>query len=159
MIANNMHLLGIDPGPKSHALVCLNTHTRRVAWYDELPATGSLLSVLAGRNRQADVIACEMLQCQGMPVGAETFETAYGIGRLMEQAGGLFAWVRVYRSEVKLHLCGTCRAKDANIRQALIDRFGGSSAIGTKKAPGPLYGIKSHWWSALAVAVTAEGKA
>jgi hypothetical protein len=41
------------------------------------------------------------------------------------------------------------RAKDANIRQALIDKLG---AVGTKKAPGPLYGISGHLWAALAVA-------
>jgi hypothetical protein len=36
------------------------------------------------------------------------------------------------------------------VRQALIDRLG---LQGTKKAPGPTYGIKSHEWAALAVAV------
>jgi len=58
-----------------------------------------------------------------------------------------------------MHLCKNNRAKDANIRQALLDRFpatGGGKApqIGTKKQPGPLYGVTSHLWSALAVAVT-----
>jgi hypothetical protein len=62
---------------------------------------------------------------------------------------------RVYRRDVKLHICGSQRAKDANIRQALIDCYGGKvEAIGKKKAPGPLYGISSHAWSALAVAQT-----
>jgi hypothetical protein len=48
------------------------------------------------------------------------------------------------------------QAKDANIRQALIDRFGGSkeAAIGTIKRQGPLYGVKGHEFAALAVAVT-----
>ncbi len=60
------------------------------------------------------------------------------------------------RREVKLHLCGTARAKDNNIRAALLDRFGGSRsvAVGTAKHPGPLYGIRSHEWAALALAVT-----
>lgn len=59
------------------------------------------------------------------------------------------------RRAVKLHLCGSMRAKDGNIRQALVDRFGGQAqAVGTKKAPGPLFGLSSHRWSALAVAVT-----
>jgi hypothetical protein len=44
------------------------------------------------------------------------------------------------------------RAKDANIRQALIDKIGPQ---GTKAQPGPTYGIKSHSWAALAVAVYA----
>jgi hypothetical protein len=59
------------------------------------------------------------------------------------------------RRAVKLALCGDSRAKDANIRQALIDRFGGKdAAIGRKAAPGPLYGISRDVWSALAIAVT-----
>ncbi len=40
------------------------------------------------------------------------------------------------RRAVKLELCADSRAKDANIRQALLDRFGGSTAIGRKAAPG-----------------------
>jgi hypothetical protein len=55
----------------------------------------------------------------------------------------------VYRNAVKLHICGTPRAKDPNIRQALIDKYG---APGTKKNPGPTYGVSSHLWSALAIA-------
>jgi hypothetical protein len=58
------------------------------------------------------------------------------------------------RRAVKLALCGDSRAKDANIRQALIDRFGGSAAIGRKANPGPLYGISPDVRSALAIAVT-----
>jgi hypothetical protein len=58
----------------------------------------------------------------------------------------------IFRKDIKLFLCGTMRAKDANIRQALIDKIGPQ---GTKKTPGPTYGIKSHTWAALAVAVFA----
>ena len=56
---------------------------------------------------------------------------------------------------MKLALCGSARAKDANVRQAIIDRFAGvggkAVAVGTKKTPGPLYGISNHKWSALAL--------
>jgi hypothetical protein len=57
---------------------------------------------------------------------------------------------------VKMHLCGNTRAKDGNIRQALLDRFGPGKAIacGTKKQPGPLYGVSKDVWQALALAVT-----
>jgi hypothetical protein len=59
----------------------------------------------------------------------------------------------VYRHQVKMHICGHPRAKDSNIRQALIDKLG---PVGTKAAPGPLYGVKSHAWAAVAVAVTVQ---
>ena len=32
------------------------------------------------------------------------------------------------------------------------------AAIGKKATPGPLYGVKSHAWAALAVAITAEAR-
>ncbi|MNY62967.1 hypothetical protein D3C86_1998680 [compost metagenome] len=61
---------------------------------------------------------------------------------------------------MKLHLCKTPRAKDANVRQALLDMFprtggGKTPQIGTKAQPGPLFGVSSHAWAALGVAVTA----
>ncbi|MGH7470493.1 MAG: hypothetical protein ACRENP_21315 [Longimicrobiales bacterium] len=52
-----------------------------------------------------------------------------------------------------MHLCKNPKAKDQNIRQALIDLLG---APGTKKNPGPTYGISGDAWSALAIAVTAR---
>jgi len=101
-------------------------------------------------------VACEHLQCFGMAIGKETFETAYWIGSIREYCRTLGApFHRVYRSEVKMHLCQSMRAKDANVRQALIDRFG---AVGTKKNPGPLHGVSGHCWSALAVAVTCAAR-
>jgi hypothetical protein len=55
-----------------------------------------------------------------------------------------------------LQLCGSSRANDATIRQALLDRYGPGreKAVGTKANPGPLYGIKADLWQALALAVT-----
>lgn len=107
----------------------------------------------------AGALAIEMVASYGMPVGRETFETVRWIGRFQQ------AWTLpdsvglVYRKDVKLRLCGSLKAKDANIRQALLDRFprtggGKTPQVGTKGKPGPLYGVSSHAWSALAVAVT-----
>lgn len=100
--------------------------------------------------QDAEVLAVEMIASYGMPVGREVFETCVWIGRFIEAWG--YAHRLIYRRDVKLHLCGSARAKDANIRQALLDKLGPQ---GTKKAPGPTYGVKSHAWAALAVAVTA----
>jgi hypothetical protein len=101
-------------------------------------------------GREYDLCACEMIASYGMAVGKEVFETCVWIGRFVEIA---YEPVQlVYRRDVKLHLCHSPRAKDANVRQALIDRLGPQ---GTKKNPGPTYGMKSHLWAALAVAVYA----
>lgn len=58
----------------------------------------------------------------------------------------------ILRPSVKTHICGTPRAKDANVRQAIHDRLG---APGTKKAPGVTYGVTSHSIQALALALYA----
>ena len=74
--------------------------------------------------------------------------------------------MRVYRKQkaecesVCMHLCKNNRAKDGNVRQAILDRYpatggGKNPQVGTKKAPGPLYGVSGHAWQALAVAITA----
>jgi hypothetical protein len=98
-----------------------------------------------------DMLAIEGFQSFGMPVGKEVFDTAYYIGRLLQIAEDLGSKTRmVYRSDVKMHHCHTMMAKDTNIRQALIDRFG---EPGTKKNPGVTYGITKDTWSALAIAV------
>jgi hypothetical protein len=89
-----------------------------------------------------------------MAVGAEVFDTVWWAGRFAEACQRVPV-VMLPRRAVKLALCADSRAKDANIRQALIDRFGGKdAAIGRKAAPGPLYGISRDMWSALAIAVT-----
>jgi hypothetical protein len=96
---------------------------------------------------------CEMVASYGMPVGREVFDTVFWSGRFCEAADD---HALVYRKDVKMHLCGNMRARDGNIRQALIDRFGPGKdiAIGRKATPGPLYGFKSDMWAALGVWIT-----
>ncbi|HEU4571621.1 MAG TPA: hypothetical protein VFR93_02970 [Candidatus Limnocylindrales bacterium] len=100
-----------------------------------------------------DLVVIEKVESYGMAVGAEVFDTVLWAGRFAEAAHPVPV-VLLPRRAVKLALCGDSRAKDASIRQALIDRFGGSAAIGRKAAPGPLYGISRDVWAALAIAVT-----
>ncbi len=150
-------VLAIDPGPAESAYVLYDAAERRVRDWNKLP-NGDLLYHLDGINgygSNGDALAIEMVASYGMAVGAEIFETCVWIGRFVERWQGAAPRL-VYRREVKLHLCHDSRAKDPNIRQALIDRFGGKdAAIGKKAAPGPLYGLAGDGWAALGVAVTA----
>lgn len=102
-------------------------------------------------------VVIEMVASYGMAVGASVFETCVWIGRFTEAVGASGRPPElVYRKDVKLHHCGVTRAKDANIRQALIDRFGGGASNGgkgTKANPGPLYGLAADCWQAYALAV------
>jgi hypothetical protein len=96
-------------------------------------------------------VVIEKICSYGMAVGEEVFETVYWSGRFAQAAGGNVG--RLPRLKVKLQLCRDSKAKDANIRQALIDRFGGSAAI---KKGGPLHKVSGDVWAALGVAVTWE---
>ena len=94
----------------------------------------------------------EMFQGFGMSVGATVFETVFWIGRFCEAWKGPFH--RIFRKDVKIHLCNNMRAKDSNISQALRDRFGEKP---TKLKPNPVYGefkLKRDQWQAFALAVT-----
>lgn len=138
---------GIDPGTYESALVVWDQSHRRVVRADIFP-NHELLDGLRSDAWGDCLMACEMIASYGMPVGKETFETVLWIGRFMEARNpGQFELV--YRKDIKMHFCYSMQAKDANVAQALRDRFG---AKGNKANPGPLYGIKSHLWQALAVA-------
>lgn len=102
-------------------------------------------------------VLIEKIEGMGMAVGQSTFETVYWSGRFHQAALGWACTVtRITRRSVKLHLCGSSRAKDANIRQAVMERYGGTrqAAYGTKKAPGPLAGVTGHAMAAMAVLQT-----
>jgi hypothetical protein len=115
-------------------------------------ANAEILEMIDGHD---GLVAIERVMSYGMPIGAETIETIEWIGRFWQMAGANRTRL-IPRKEVGKHVCNDGRAKDPNIRQGLISRWGGKAeAIGTVKKPGPLYGIKSHAWQALAVAVTA----
>ena len=79
-------------------------------------------------------------------------------GRFIERAERANVPVQlVARQQVKAWLCSAAHAKDGDVRAELIRRWGGDTAIGKKAARGPLYGITSHVWPALAVGAWAQG--
>ena len=147
-----IRVIAIDPGPESSA--ALMWDGQKINQCSTLFArNGVILAWL--RAKGGSPLAIEMIQHygKGMPAGKEVFDTCVWIGRFMEAYGA--EWVSlIHRPTIKTHLCGTPKARDANVRQAIIDRFGGKQkAIGKKASPGPLYGIHSHLWSALACAL------
>lgn len=152
-----MRLLAIDPGSEESALLIYDTDTGLPTWWEKASNYHARAIIDEAECREMHV---EMIASYGMPVGVEVFETCVWIGRFTERwnqsADEERYWAqRVYRHEVKFHLCKSARAKDSNVRQALIDRYGGKEkAIGRKATPGPLYGLSGDCWAALGVAVT-----
>lgn len=152
-----MKILAIDPGTTKSGWCLLDSGRPIAHGIDENAAMFEVIRASWG----ADHLAVEMIASYGMAVGREVFETCVWIGRFMQEWRDPDAVRLIYRKDVKMHLCGTTKAKDANIRQALIDGYpatggGAIPQIGTKSQPGPLYGVSSHVWPALGVAVTVE---
>lgn len=150
-----MSLLAIDPGNEQSAYVLMNPITYKPEEFGKI-LNAEVLSVIR-RNRVKHVII-EMVASYGMAVGKEVFETCVWIGRFAQEAEHMGENVHyVYRIEEKLALCHDTRAKDSNIRQALIDRFANhdlKNGKGTKKQPDFFFGFSKDVWSAFAVGVT-----
>lgn len=151
-----MNVIAVDPGFEKSAVVEYDGQRIVGMWLEE---NEDIMRFLQHRalDQDSKPLVIEQIQSYGMAVGATVFETVFWSGRFAQAwERGMNQFYRLPRREVKLHLCGQARAKDANIRQALIDRFGPGkeAAIGRKATPGPLYGVKSDLWAALAVAVT-----
>lgn len=146
-------VLAIDPGHIQSAYVVYAPETEIIVYHGIMENEKFLYEEMPLHFGIGTSAVIEMIQGMGMAVGKEVFETVFWIGRIWERLE--IPKELVYRKDIKLHLCGTLRAKDSNIRQALIDRFGGSreEAIGRKSNPGPLYGIRNDEWQALACAL------
>lgn len=144
-------VIGCDPGTEMSALATWTGTAVASTFYE---SNERLCEWMRGDIVKESVLVIEEFESYGMAVGREVFRT-------IRWAGNFEAlWYPgrvefVPRRVIKQHLCHTARATDANIRQALIDRFGGTEkAIGKKKTPGPLYALKGHLWAAFAVAIT-----
>ena len=150
-------ILAIDPGPTQSAWVELHPDGRVM---DHGIHPNNDLLAHCGVTLVSDIVL-EQIAAMGMSVGEEVFETVYWSGRfcqVVEDRRPRPQFHRLKRHVVKMHLCQSMRANDSNIRQAIIDRYGGTGgkavAIGTKKNQGPLYGIKADEWQALALGLT-----
>lgn len=143
-----MNVLAIDPGTTESAVVRWRSEEKLIL-HAGIEPNELILSQLSqsGHVLSPDVAAIEMVACYGMAVGKEVFETCVWIGRFYEHMNP--SPRLIYRRDVKMHHCQSARAKDANVRQALIDKYG---PPGTKKNPGATYGLKSHLWQAFAIA-------
>jgi hypothetical protein len=140
-------ILAIDPGTEQSAFVLFDRKEKRIIDKNIVP-NDEMVSLCSALNRGQEDVAIEMIASYGMPVGKEVFETCVWIGRFKQAAieCGINPEL-VYRKDVKMHLCGNTRAKDANIRQALIDLLGKDKTKGVSK----------DMWAALGVAVTVAG--
>ena len=150
-------ILAIDPGNTHSGVALIEAGTCRPVKVGKLP-NDEVLDLI--RSTSYEHLSIEMIASYGMAVGKEVFDTCVWIGRFIERNDHRInedAECRlVYRREVKLHHCHSAKAKDANITQALIDRFAygqPNRGKGTKAHPGWFYGFAADIWQAYALAV------
>jgi len=152
-------ILGVDPGPTHCGVVLYDDARRRAVSASAAAPLQEVLDHWLDLAWTAEaLVAIELVQSYGI-AGASLLQTSEVVGRLQQRALDNDLPVRLlYRREVLRALDVTGLGnRDAMIRQRLLEIHGGTRqvACGTKRAPGPLYGITSHAWQALAVAVAA----
>jgi len=156
------YILAIDPGTTHSGWVEWDTETKAPIdtagppfFQPDIPAFGknpneevdSLLKRYARNNKGAPLVAIEMINAQGQPVGATTFETCVWIGKFLAAYPKA---IRVDRRVIKKHHCpGVQHPKDGTVAQAVRDKYGQK---GTKANPGPFYGVSGDVWQAIALA-------
>lgn len=159
--------IGIDPGNVMSALATYDPNDKTVHELIKVDNDKLIRYIATMVNMYIiedipHVLAIEQIRAYGMAVGATVFDTVHWSGRFQQRMLDVYnehgrhnIITLIPRKDVKMHLCHTNRAKDTNVNQSVADRFGGMKACkGTKKKPGPLYGIAGDMWAALAVALT-----
>ena len=163
-----MNILAIDPGTSQSAFV--EWQEGKIKDSGIVPNPQLLAMLRDPGEIYTQELCIEAVASYGMPVGKEVFETCFWIGRFMQQ------WIvyhakeprLVYRRDVKLHHCASAKAKDSNIRQALIDKYGqpwtwkvidpNKPATGKNrvKVEGVTFGLHDDLWAAFSLATYAS---
>lgn len=176
-------IFALDPGNTHTAFVVYNTTTKTPEEFDKVPNSQIFDRIGTHYTVQSPVV-CEFPYPRGQGVSWQTLDTCEVAGMFHYHARTLgLLFIKMNRHDIKKHLCpGKPRAKDKDVRQALIYRYGGESCIaggkcgackgkgasgrgnaktvcfsctGTGEAKkGILHGMSADCWQALAVAVT-----
>ena len=127
-----MRILSIDPGNLKSAYCLIDSETYKPLSFGKQD-NNWLLGFMDTQGALFDKVIIEMIASYGMAVGKEVFDTCVWIGRFKQISESQDIEVEyIYRKDEKMNICHSMKAKDSNIRQALIDRFG---EVGTKRNP------------------------
>lgn len=123
-----MAILAIDPGTTKSGWCTLGDDgsVEEFGWEDneDVQVKVNELSVF-------DLLLIEDISNYGMAVGRDTFETVKWMGRF-DTIHDKHQYIT--RPTIKAALCNSVKATDTNVRQAVIDWYGGDTvAIGGKK--------------------------
>ena len=162
-------VIAIDPGTRTHGVVVYRD--REVVSASKDATTASVCSILWSahilRRSRPVIITVERISAMGI-AGNDVVHTAELSARFVELAHRIadsdpdghpvhpvhVYWLRRRQVLAMLAVSGAEGSKDSAVRRAMIEEHGGTKAlaVGTKKVPGPLYGVTSHAWQALGLA-------
>ena len=125
-----MAILAIDPGTEKSGWCVMEEDgtVLEFGWTDNADLK-TRLEIYTDEEPDMMVLI-ENISNYGMAVGRDTFETVKWMGRFDCNS----QYVYITRPTIKAALCNSVKATDANVRQAVIDWYGGDAvAIGGKK--------------------------
>ncbi|MCH1571954.1 MAG: hypothetical protein L7S64_11470 [Longimicrobiales bacterium] len=162
-------LVGIDPGPRTSGLVIYDLHgvrdgDGRVRFSDKAASWQTVereLRYLSASIRAGEVLVCCERVAPGR-TGWSLVQTSEVIGRVLQLVDDIGREARLARPArlltrrevlMALRVSGRGAERDKLVRHCLMEMHGGdrTQSIGVKADPGPLYGMASHAWAALAV--------
>ena len=148
-------VLCLDPGSTETGYVVLDRDTLKPLEFAKVK-NGDLVRMMMWKIK-FDEFVTERMESFGMGIGRTTLIASEWVGRFSQVAEILGYQVNyIYRHTEKIHICHDSRAKDSNIRRALIDRFAQhdfKNGKGTKSNPDWFYGVSKDCWSAIAVGI------
>ena len=164
----NPLILAIDPGPVTSGVVWYLRHTRTVMRSEPKMLNEDVRAALRLLRGSPVLVAVERVRThgRGTPGGGaggdvlRTAEESADFRRTALESGHHVVWLS--RRDVLGALGGLpSKGSDAAVRRYCIDVHASSDreALGTKAAPGPLYGVTSHAWQALGLALAVVGGA
>lgn len=148
-----MRIFALDPGNDRSGYVLFDLGENRLILSGDEPNT-LVRAILALYSGVPDVhLVVEKPALIGQQIWHQILDTCIWLGQAVELFGCPERTHYMTRGQVKKALLGRSNVPkaDTQIIQVLLERFPGGK--GTKKAPGPLYGIKGDAWQALALAV------
>lgn len=147
-----MKVLALDPGDTYTGYCFIDRETLRPIRFGK---EANHIVLLMVQLEAYNFLVIERVASYGMAVGKHVFETCEWVGRFSQASTSPVGYI--YRQDEKLHICHDSRAKDANIRRALIDRFAikdQKNGKGSKKDPDWFYQFYSDVWAAYAAGIT-----
>lgn len=172
-------VIAIDPGLESSGWVSILGAGKITS---EIVENAKLLDTVRSTDPNTVTFVIERMNFMAKHAGNSVHEPNVWAGRFMEAFEGRGGSVhRIFRRTVATHIAGQVAEGNATIRAAIIDRYGGKDkAIGGVRCKtckgkgwtgrdhdycqscfgrgwshprGPLYGVVTHCWQALALAL------